>query len=251
MKKNKVGISFTILFMFLFIFVFVCVTNTNANSINKNSVFKSIKKVNSMGDVSLVYKEQKIKSIMDSADKNDLKIYEKWINGEFDRTIKLLNDKIEKDGPVGESKTYSSTLDDGTLVSVTVEDVEVNEDGSLKAEPQTNVLKKYGNRRYTYTVTVLTTSINLINGYTISDKGLTTRYVETSHSSIIVGVDLISVKWEKTTAKKIGDKINSQAQWKISVPIISGTKVQKAYMKIVKWDKTKKEMLVGQTGSWD
>lgn len=176
---------------------------------------------------------------------------------------------------IDETKTEEYTLSDGSVVELAAsedfdDEVESSTDDLVSSimymfsakpvsaattqfGPFVNETKNYGNRRYTAWVKLKSwgmtvNTLQLVNRYTISDKGLKMTEISTggTNGTKFSGVEVKSKTITDYTAEKVGHDINAVAEYKITGALNEGYVDIRSTIKLVRLDKKKKNAHVAQ-----
>ena len=113
--------------------------------------------------------------------------------------------------------------------------------------------KAYGDRCFSYKHSIGVCSVISRFGYKISDKGITTRYIEgdvTNYTSPVIKVAVASEVITDSSAKAIGENIDGHVRYRITLlsALYGGADVTQEQHNMVvtikKWNKAKKNMVV-------
>lgn len=248
--------------LIVFVFVFVLLFSIGASSVHAEDQKKLsgiINKVRNAGSTNGDYK--KIVNNLNYAEK---KLYNEWRAKEISKNDKVAEDIINKTG-IG---YYSKNLEDGTTLeysAIDEEDLGKSVDANIKVDIQTKIggesknhVKAYGNRQYTYKRNiyyygVLVTVYVHQTKYSISAQGLKLNQVLKTGTYHIYGSITGEVTKRRVTATKVGQYLASDIEWFMTnYPPIWGSMYYRstADVKIIKWDKNKKNMTVQQRASF-
>ncbi|OIU71068.1 hypothetical protein [Rossellomorea aquimaris] len=203
----------------------------------KDELIQTIKEINKSSEIKNLSTGEKVKvadEILKNATKEAKKEYDKQMMDE----VKKGSEKIDME-KVNETGFDSAeiTLSDGSKVEYQVSDISESEEYSLQGQsmsPFVNTTKKYGDRRFTATITfdswgVTVGKISLGTHYTIGDYGLKMRYVSkggTESYSGLFDIQDANVKVTDSRAEKVGYDINGFGSYKVHAGLgwLSGTK---------------------------